>query len=656
MRTGAILSWVVLLVASPTVSAQQLFPRSPDPSRSDELVQIATYQAVYAEVLPAAVRARTAEQLSRLMRQSTTPSIRSFGSTLPDPSVFQSYLQSLRSFDMQSSGIELQTEPSIRQLDQALSQTSLPAADILALQIQARATAQQLAQADADAAATEAANSQVAQPLVARGAAWQETIVLGFASYLAKRAEAEALTSMVQVAGKHLCDDTSRWIVPSTCLQIAGSGEYPPAWSTLRFAVAKDISALPDSLISRGMTAQNPEFAELARVGIRVVRLLESGEDPVWTLIGLRHTFACSPTCMPNTARAYLYAVGHAIEFIGRDPTIAASPGALSTAADSLIRILRPVFGEEAYADIDAQKILLAGVLEEMARQVTRLREIQRNPQISADPKLYSQYLLTTWGLGRAALRLAPTEVDSALMEQFYHADRVVKGSISAIERIRAKDYSGAYVELQLIAFQVFPVASMPKLFSSYGPMLAQLASADSPEAVQQTLQAAAAPVGSHRGKKGSGARSYGVNAFVGGQGGFEWVAADPNESHTQGGLFAPVGFEASFGFGGGGSLGLFMSIADLGALMTVRSGGSQVIDTTSDRTVESGAEIGFKQVLAPGIFITLGVTKHLPVTLGTGVSVHPDLRRVTGEGSVESTSTKRWILFAAADMPIFRF
>ena len=104
-------------------------------------------------------------------------------------------------------------------------------------------------------------------------------------------------------------------------------------------------------------------------------------------------------------------------------------------------------------------------------------------------------------------------------------------------------------------------------------------------------------------------------------------------------------------------SLSIFVSVIDLGGLLTFRANGDTALEVDSTRVVEDDPQIGFKQIVSPGLYLVLGVSKSVPLSIGGGVSLHPGLRRIRDEttGDSRTTSTRRIAIFGAVDVPLFK-
>jgi hypothetical protein len=231
--------------------------------------------------------------------------------------------------------------------------------------------------------------------------------------------------------------------------------------------------------------------------------------------------------------------------------------------------------------------------------------------------------------------------------------DEIAKAYAAAKQR----DYARTFVHVSEVARLVLRPdqdAKWPSSITKYGPFIAEVASAKTAEDVQRALEAAAAPVGGGLAKRGSGRRTMAITAFLGGHVGGEVVEVDnTTDVALQGALFAPVGFDVSWGVGDSVSLGVFGSVFDLGALTSFRESKDVMVDGEM-ATIESAPQIGFRQVLSPGLFFVVGVDR---IAFGFGASMTPRLRAVDDDGTlVDEVPALRFGGFLAFDVTLFPF
>jgi hypothetical protein len=109
-------------------------------------------------------------------------------------------------------------------------------------------------------------------------------------------------------------------------------------------------------------------------------------------------------------------------------------------------------------------------------------------------------------------------------------------------------------------------------------------------------------------------------------------------------GLIAPIGLVYTpFSWGNGGSLSLFGSMLDIGAVVDYQ--------LTQDNA-EFEQKILLKNILSPGLHIVYGSAWNLPLSLGIGSQYGPGLLSLK-QNDVEFSPTWRWNIFIAVDLPI---
>lgn len=108
-------------------------------------------------------------------------------------------------------------------------------------------------------------------------------------------------------------------------------------------------------------------------------------------------------------------------------------------------------------------------------------------------------------------------------------------------------------------------------------------------------------------------------------------------------GVFAPIGLEFSLGLNKWGSLGIYIPILDIGAVMDFK------LNNDSTETVP---DIRFENIISPGLYLVYGIPK-IPFTLGGGIQYSPQLGKVTLEGKTIEPRKLRWNVFIAFDLPL---
>lgn len=216
---------------------------------------------------------------------------------------------------------------------------------------------------------------------------------------------------------------------------------------------------------------------------------------------------------------------------------------------------------------------------------------------------------------------------------------------------IRQSQYAQGVVTLTaLLDTLMGPKFTFGPEILKYGTFMANVATADSASEVKAALQSAALPVGSSAVKKNS-AFNIAFQAYLGGTFGRETLFYPVgNNSHrdTVHNIFAvsaPIGISVSWGLGKAGSISLFGSIVDIGAVTAFRF---------QDDSTQNLPQISLRNIIAPGGYLVYGVP-NLPVAIGAGLQHGPELRKVTSTTlGVEALSGWRWGIFASVDIPLF--
>lgn len=187
---------------------------------------------------------------------------------------------------------------------------------------------------------------------------------------------------------------------------------------------------------------------------------------------------------------------------------------------------------------------------------------------------------------------------------------------------------------------------------------VAALAGADTPDGVRAALEAWADPVGSFRERRRGGAVQLSVVSYVGMATGWEKVLDVRPDSSLGGnfaGMFVPVGLEFSVGTGFG-SFGIMGSILNVGTVASLRMSGREDAGTPDTLEVSQEAQFGLKQVFAPGLWLTVGVSTRYPLSVGLGAELAPRLRTVESGGAFVERNAVRWGVFLGVDLTLFRF
>jgi hypothetical protein len=187
--------------------------------------------------------------------------------------------------------------------------------------------------------------------------------------------------------------------------------------------------------------------------------------------------------------------------------------------------------------------------------------------------------------------------------------------------------------------------ASLSKVMY-YGSFMIEICNARDERQVQRIMNTYAMPVGSYSVKRKS-EFSIGVQAYVGGFGGGEWLTTATTEQRLAGNVAfaAPIGIDIAKGNANGSSFSCFITAVDLGALVSFRMG---------DSNINTLPEVRWENVLAPGIQFMYGLPKS-PLSIGIGGQIAPALRKYSANGLTTNTNSAfRLGATVAIDIPIF--
>lgn len=219
---------------------------------------------------------------------------------------------------------------------------------------------------------------------------------------------------------------------------------------------------------------------------------------------------------------------------------------------------------------------------------------------------------------------------------------------------LSAGQYSLSVVYLSMSLNELLPdVSNRPFIsrFLKYGSFMASLVEAETPEQAKAVIEAAALPPGSYSVKRHSHF-NVSLNGYFGGLAGHERIKGiEAGQIINNVSLSAPVGVH--FGWGrvmsankNPWSLGFFMPFIDLGTLASYRLGND---------AAESTPEIKLHHILAPGVFLECGIG-GTPLSLGFGVQMGPQLRKIQGEDLLTGATYWRIGGSLKVDIPLVTF
>jgi hypothetical protein len=182
--------------------------------------------------------------------------------------------------------------------------------------------------------------------------------------------------------------------------------------------------------------------------------------------------------------------------------------------------------------------------------------------------------------------------------------------------------------------------------FFKYAMFIASVGEADNPDAMQTAIELFAMPPGSSTLKKHA-AFSFSLNAYTGLAYGVERLERAGTSDIVS--ITAPLGVGLNWGLGKRrGSLSFFSPIIDVGAITAYRF---------NDDNTEQLPALEWSNILAPGAFLVYGCGWDVPVSLGFGAQMGPNLRKVN-VGGVPDIADRGWRFqaFLGVDIPIAHF
>jgi len=497
---------------------------------------------------------------------------------------------------------------------------------------------------------------------------WQDALIHGLANFLVDRAKAEALTAAAARLQSGVCGDpTGTRMMPLTCALLGASDPYkvPISWDAVNATVQKDLHELPLRALELGVPLRTKDLKDAPELLYAAVdigeRALAEKQEPVPLLVGLQDKYAAAAGhCGNQPMGCGLLGTGIASEVIlpGYTKPAAGQPNyvpiAIRVIVDQAIAGgLVPAGAAASSLVADFQKAFphILAAIDNAVTQGTAAKASKAASDITAYASALTSIPTAITGafapsVGLTAHQQTPPTDAIAIWTQLLNA---------ALN----KDYVSASVQVILLV-RTIEDGDLPP-WTQYLPLLAELAQATTSDKVQQIVEQLAAPVGSYRGKRGAGNHMLSVNGYLGAQGGPEWLGGGgiPKAPSFQAGVFAPIGLESSWGFGKSSSLGVLLTVIDLGAVVSFRTSS----DTTTHSagmdtvTVAQSPQIGLSQVFSPGLYLVYGIP-CTPLALGVGGSLSPELRSVTftSNGAEEQASAFRVSAFLAVDVTIFPF
>jgi hypothetical protein len=270
--------------------------------------------------------------------------------------------------------------------------------------------------------------------------------------------------------------------------------------------------------------------------------------------------------------------------------------------------------------------------------------------------------ILRNIGLGMNEFTEGINKIDTAVGQKLQaifsetELKKIGTGFIATIEATQKigvyifnKQYAGAVAQTFLILNSAQTTKNNQwQKFLKYGTFMANMVSADSPEAVTAAIEAVAAPPGSYSIKRNVN-WSVALNGYLGIFTGNELICVNDQKGRAFNlALTAPVGLsinKGSIGNKSKHSLGLFFPIIDLGFVASYRFD-----EENSD--VSALPKIQLKQLISPGLFLEWGLPKF-PIIISAGWQTGPQLRESHDEEQQLSRMYHRFGVSLKADIPI---
>lgn len=237
---------------------------------------------------------------------------------------------------------------------------------------------------------------------------------------------------------------------------------------------------------------------------------------------------------------------------------------------------------------------------------------------------------------------------DSGL-EKIKKVHQLLASSFDAYRAIQDKNYALAAANLNSVAIASNDYWNWGKKkeinqFFEWANIAGSIAEAKDQTQFNSILDSISDPIGSYRTYRMAGhGRGYqSLKAYMGLSLGAERF---PGETRGFGAAFVPIGLELGWSSrekdAEAGYLGVLLSPIDLGAFTATR------INSTA-----SSKPPAFRDIVAPGIYATIGISKNWPVTAGFGIQYAP-FRREDPFSGIPLPST-RALVFIAVDIPYF--
>lgn len=487
-------------------------------------------------------------------------------------------------------------------------------------------------------------------------ATWQGELLVALAALVERSARATIEAYGVEQARALLCTGEGRAYLPVSCNLLNAIDPYLSRvpWSAAAGGFRADLRMLPVRLVKERLDGRDSiQGAVTVAALTQAIVLLERGDNLPAILEGARLAMSGVGIGLEGVDRVLVDWLELAV-MVTRPTDLPESSWRTSAAA-----MYEEIWSEPADAAVvDALWALRQGA-SDIQSLADRARQARRTAAPDGDQAshtaAFNAYVSAVIGLLHHIPRTVPGSrlADPQVAARFDAVTRGMESIDRALAGVRAGAYSVALAEA-VSAISVIASDWQPGTLVRFASFGAELAEARTADEMGVVLSGLATPPGGFKAKRR--ASMLGFNAYLGGQGSLE--CGDQEDcggfpDRTAFGAFMPVGLESSWAIGRNTSLGAFLSLIDIGQLLSVRKDPTVAEDSTG--VVETEPRIGLRQVMSPGLFLTLAPF-DLPVALGIGASVAPQLRSVDTDGETEGMSVVRALVFVAVDVPLYRF
>ncbi len=518
-----------------------------------------------------------------------------------------------------------------------------------------------------------------------------ETLLGGLAQHLATRARIELQQSVLADVRQRLCHvEPQRSLLVSTCAALGSGGgdTFGPTFGrTLIEALTRDTSQLPRNLAALFDRCRLPDLSTCAdrapgarsigqlqlRLALEVMAtLVETTDVPTFArnLTRVSEAWVCADgDAACASTRAVLARVFELLELSARrelnanamtwvaldamrEARVLMRPAAhppATIAAPSPVDVLRVASEQRVVASLGRLTVAVTNLKTAMDQLQTppadaalrqqRVAEVAREVievvnAALAMPGAIDPEKAITFRVPPSLAELAVAITSGAVPRMLVTTLRVLQELLSAVP-----------------ANERFALPAEAVRLLSFG---AELAAARSSEEAAAVMDGFLAPAGAWRAK---GLRPFNasVTGLVGLAGGVEWPVLGSGPG-ARGGLFAPVGVDFTGRIGRGWSLGLFIPLIDLGALLPYSYNEGASTSTSGGASTVQNREFDPLRFVAPGLYLRAGVART-PLVLGLGASYQPGAYSLTqGDtaGAREGAFTVQ--AFLAVDVTLWNF